>query len=41
MAFEVFYQTPIFSENGVAHSVHNGHGLKELKVKFYDQNNNI
>ena len=30
MAYEGFYQTPIFSENGVAHSVYNGQALKEL-----------
>ena len=27
MPFEVFYETPIFSENGVAHSLHNSTGI--------------
>jgi len=31
MAFEVSYLTLIFSENGVAHSIHNGQALKVLK----------
>lgn len=32
-----------FLDNGVTHSVHvhSGQGLKELKVKFYDQNSNV
>lgn len=31
MTFEVVHWTPIFIENGVAHSIHNGHVLDGLK----------
>ena len=32
MPFEVFYETPIFSENGVAHSIHNSTGIQGVNI---------
>ena len=31
IAFDVSFETPIYSENGVAHSIHNGIGTQGVK----------
>ena len=39
MPFEVFYETPVFSENGVAHSIHNSTGIQGVKWYIFTKLN--